>query len=179
MKFNATPIPGAFIVESAPHTDERGSFTRLFSIDEFADHGLNPAVVQSSLSHNRRRGTLRGIHYQLAPWAETKLIRCIRGAVRSVLVDVRPESPTYLRHATFELTAENGLALYVPEMVANGMQTLADDSEVLYLVSKAYAPASERGLRFDDPALAIGWPLPVTVISDKDRSWPLLEAPTA
>lgn len=178
MEFQATAIPGAFIIDSAPNTDERGSFTRLFSDDEFLAHGLNPAVVQASLSHNRRRGTVRGLHYQMAPWAETKLVRCIRGAIHSVLVDVRPGSPTYLGHATFELTAKNGLALYVPEMVANGMQTLADESDVLYHVSKHYAPGSESGLRFDDPVLAIAWPLPVSVISEKDRSWPLLEGPT-
>lgn len=174
MEFHTTPIPGAFLVESAPHADDRGFFMRLFSVDEFLEHGLKATVVQSSLSYNRRRGTVRGLHYQAPPSAEAKLLRCIRGAIHSVLVDVRPDSPTFLSHASFELRARDHLAVYVPEMVANGMQTLEDDSEILYHVSEFYAPETERGLRFDDPILAISWPLPVAVISEKDRSWPML-----
>ncbi len=176
MEFHATPIPGAFIVESSPNPDERGFFMRTFSRDEFVEHSLQAGVMQCSISYNRRRGTVRGMHYQVPPSAETKLLRCVRGAIHSVLVDVRPDSPTYLNHASFVISAENRLALYVPQMVANGMQTLADDSEVLYQVSEFYAPENERGLRFDDPILAISWPLPVALISEKDRSWPMLPA---
>jgi dTDP-4-dehydrorhamnose 3,5-epimerase len=179
LEFNGTPLPGVFVVESAPREDVRGFFMRTFSSDEFEERGLNARVVQCNLSYNRHRGTVRGMHYQVPPATEVKLLRCIRGAVHSVLVDVRPASPTYLQHATFELSAENRLALYVPEMIANGMQTLEDDSEVAYQVSEFYTPDAERGLRYDDPALAISWPLPVAVISDKDSAWPLLETPLA
>lgn len=162
------------LIELDPQPDGRGFFARTFCAREFADHGLNAAVSQCNISFNHRRGTLRGLHYQATPAAEAKLIRCVRGAIRSVIVDVRPESPTYLSHISVELTAEERRSLYVPERFANGYQTLTDDAEVSYQVSEFYTPDLEQGLRFDDPVLDITWPLPITEISIKDASWPWL-----
>lgn len=174
MIFRETALPGAFTVDIQEYRDERGLFARTFCAQEFEAHGLNPLTVQTNLSFNARAGTLRGLHYQLPPAAETKLVRCTRGAILDVIVDLRPESPTYLQHVAVELTADNRRALFVPEQFAHGYQALTDGAEVTYQVSAAYTPGSERGLRFDDPALGIGWPLPVTVISSKDAAWPLL-----
>jgi dTDP-4-dehydrorhamnose 3,5-epimerase len=176
VRFIPTELIGPMVVELEPRSDSRGFFARSFCAREFADHGLRTSFVQCNVSRNHRRGTLRGLHYQLPPAAEAKLIRCIHGAIRSVIVDVRPESPTYLRHISIELRAQDRRALYVPEMFANGYQALADDAEVIYQVSEFYAPEYERGLRQDDPVLGIEWPLPVTEISPKDASWPLLPA---
>ncbi|OWL94796.1 dTDP-4-dehydrorhamnose 3,5-epimerase [Deinococcus indicus] len=174
MNLTETALSGAFIIDLTVIADERGGFARTFDRDVFAGRGLNPLTVQANLSFNHRAGTLRGLHYQLPPAAETKLVRCTRGAILDVIVDLRPQSPTYLQHVAVELTADNRRALFVPEQFAHGYQALTDGAEVTYQVSAAYTPGSERGLRFDDPALGIGWPLPVTVISSKDAAWPLL-----
>jgi len=174
MRFTELEIPGAFLVELEPHADSRGFFARTFCADEFRDHGLNPRVAQVNTSFNHRRGTLRGMHYQDEPAPEAKLVRCLAGAILDVIVDMRPESATYLRHVGIELSAANRRQLFIPERCAAGYQTLADDTEVTYLVSEFYTPGTERGLRHDDPALGISWPLPVTAISDKDAAWPLL-----
>lgn len=171
MRFTETALPGAFVVDLEPHADERGFFARTFCADEFAEHGLKPVVAQANVSFNHRRGTLRGLHYQLPPAAETKFLRCVRGAIYDVIVDLRDDSPTYLNHVGVELTAENRRALYVPEMFAHGFLTLADGTEVTYQVGEFYTPGAERGIRYDDPALGIDWPEPVTVISDKDAGW--------
>jgi len=174
MRFTELEIPGAFLVELEPHVDGRGFFARTFCAREFADHGLISTVAQVNASFNHRRGTLRGMHFQAEPALEAKLVRCLSGAILDVIVDLRPGSPTYLRHVALELTAANRRQLYIPQRCAAGYQTLADDTEVAYQVSEFYAPETERGLRHDDPGLGITWPLPVTEISAKDRAWPLL-----
>ena len=178
MRFVATELQGPVIIELEPKADARGFFARTFCQHEFAEQGLSVSVAQCNLSFNHRRATVRGLHYQLPPSAEAKLIRCVRGAVHSVIVDVRPGSPTYLQNVSVDLRAEERRALYVPEMFANGYQTLTDDAEVMYQVSEFYAPDTERGLRFDDPALGIEWPLPMAEISPKDAAWPLIETAT-
>lgn len=172
MIFTETTLAGAFIIELEPKSDARGFFARAFCAQEFAAHNLNPKAVQCNLSFNHHQGTLRGLHYQLPPAREAKLVRCIRGAIYDVMVDMRPKSPSYLHHIGVELAADNRRALYVPEMFAHGYQTLTDEAEVLYQVSEFYTPGSERGLRYDDPALKIHWPLPVSDISPKDLAWP-------
>lgn len=176
MKFVETDITGAYVIEPEVLRDERGFFARTFCAREFTEHGLKPVVAQSNLSFNDREGTLRGMHYQLPPAAEAKLVRCTRGAIYDVIVDLRPDSPTYMSHVGVELSEENRAALYVPELFAHGYQALTDGAEVVYQVSEFYAPGHERGLRYDDPALGIEWPLPVSVISEKDRSWPPFES---
>jgi dTDP-4-dehydrorhamnose 3,5-epimerase len=175
MKFHEAPLSGAAVIEIETHEDDRGFFARAFCQREFEEHGLGPTVAQCNMAFNHEAGTLRGMHYQLPPAAEAKLIRCIRGAVYDVIVDLRLDSPTYLHHFGVELSADNRRALYVPELFAHGYQTLADDTEVLYQVSEFYTPGQERGLRHDDPLLAIDWPLPVSVISPKDAAWPHME----
>ena len=175
MIFTETPLAGAWILDLERREDDRGFFARTFCQEEFTEHGLLPVVAQCNLSFNHRAGTLRGMHYQLPPAAETKLVRCTAGAIYDVIVDLRPESPTYMQHVGVELTAENRRALYVPGMFAHGYQALTDAAEVSYQVGEFYTPGAERGLRHDDPALGIDWPVPVTVISDKDANWPLLE----
>lgn len=179
MKFIQTPIQGVAVVELMPHVDERGFFARSFCQDEFAEHGLLPMVAQCNVSYNHVAGTLRGMHFQVAPATEAKLVRCISGAIIDQIVDLRVDSPTYLQHVAVELTAANRLSLYVPPMFAHGYQTLIDGTEVLYQVSERYTPGKERGLRFDDPALGLDWPMPVASISEKDRGWPLLERAVA
>jgi dTDP-4-dehydrorhamnose 3,5-epimerase len=174
MDFISTPLRGAFVLELEKHVDQRGFFARTFCADEFQGRGLNARVVQCSLSFNRRRGTLRGMHYQAAPVAEAKLVRCIAGAIYDVIVDIRAESPTYLQHFAVELSAANRRGLYIPEGFAHGFQALTDGAELLYQISEFYAPGYDQGLRYDDPALAIQWPLVVTAISERDASWPLL-----
>ena len=171
-----TRLAGAFTVDVAPRADARGFFARTLDVRVFAEHGLDFRVVQANVAFNPRRGTLRGMHFQLPPAAEAKLVRCVRGAIHDVVVDLRPDSPTYLDHVAVELTAENRRALYVPPLFAHGYQTLTDDAEVEYQVSAFYAPGHERGLRHDDPRVGIVWPAPVTLISDKDAAWPLLGA---
>jgi dTDP-4-dehydrorhamnose 3,5-epimerase len=170
MKFTRTALAGVTIIDIEPHADERGFFARAFDAQEFADHGLTSRVSQANLSYNRRAGTLRGLHYQVAPAQEAKHIRTVRGAAHFAVVDLRPDSPTERQHVTVRLDAVERRSLLVTEGCAVGMQT-----ELFYQVSELYSPDHERGLRHDDPALGIEWPLPVAVISDKDRSWPLLE----
>ena len=174
MKFTATDIEGVAIIALELRSDDRGFFARSFCQDEFTDHGLLPMVAQCNISHNHRAGTLRGMHYQLEPATEAKLVRCISGAIIDQIVDLRPSSPTYLQHVSVELSAANRRSLYVPPMFGHGYQTLVDDAEVLYQVSERYTPGQERGLRYNDPALGLRWPLDVTAISEKDNSWPLL-----
>ncbi len=174
MQFTETKLKGAFIIELETRPDHRGFFARTFCAQEFAAHGLKPTVAQCNLSFNYRKGTLRGMHYQVAPATETKLIRCTQGAIYDVIIDMRPDSPTYLSHIGVELTAENRRALYVPEMFAHGYQALTDGAEVVYQVGEFYTPGYERGLRYNDPAFHIDWPLAVSEISEKDATWPWL-----
>ena len=175
MIFNETKLAGAFTVALQRIEDERGYFARSWCHDEFLAAGLNVNLVQSNVSFNHRKGTLRGMHYQTAPHAETKLVRCTRGAIFDVIVDLREDSSTYGEWLGVELTAANAQMLYVPEGFAHGFETLDDATEVAYHVTEFYTPGAERGLRHDDPALGIAWPLPVAVVSPKDVSWPLLE----
>lgn len=176
MKFTETKLKGAFIIDLELRNDDRGGFARTFCAKEFEDHGLKPTVAQCNLSFNYKAGTLRGMHYQVAPACETKLVRCTKGAIYDVIIDMRPGSPTYKQHIGVELTAENRRALYVPELFAHGYQALTADAEVVYQVGEFYTPGYERGLRYNDPAFGIGWPIPVTVISEKDAAWALFEA---
>lgn len=173
MIFTPTELDGAYVVDLEPRGDERGFFARAWAVAEFAAHGLSTEVVQANIAFNHRKGTLRGMHFQHAPHAEVKLVRCTRGALYDVIVDLRPSSPTHTRWIGVELTADNRRMLYVPEGFAHGYQTLADDTEAYYQVSAAYAPEAEGGVRWDDPAFAIEWPDPdPPVMSEKDRAWP-------
>lgn len=174
MIFTATPLAGAMVLDLERREDSRGFFARTFCADEFAAHGLLPRVVQCNVSYNDEAGTMRGMHYQIPPAAETKLVRCTRGAIYDVIVDLRTESPTYLQHFGVELSEHNRRALFVPELFAHGYLALTGGAEVTYQVGEFYTPGAERGLRYDDPALAIEWPMPITVISEKDAGWPLL-----
>lgn len=175
MTFTKGDIAGSYVIDLQKHGDDRGFFARVFCQDEFADHGLPRDMVQMNLSYSAMKGTVRGLHYQVAPHEEAKYIRCTRGAVYDVTVDVRPSSPTFKQWMGVELTQENYRMVYVPEGCAHGYLTLVDDSEVNYQVSAFYAPEAERGLRYDDPAIAIEWPTDVRVVSEKDRSWPAFE----
>jgi dTDP-4-dehydrorhamnose 3,5-epimerase len=175
MIFTETRLKGAFIIDLELLADHRGAFARTFCAKDFEQHGLKPTVAQCNLSFNHQAGTLRGMHYQIPPAAESKLVRCTKGAIYDVIIDMRPESPTYRQHIGVELTADNRRSLYVPELFAHGYQALTDGAEVIYQVGEFYTPGYERGLRYDDPAFGISWPLPVTVISEKDASWPLFE----
>jgi dTDP-4-dehydrorhamnose 3,5-epimerase len=179
MIFTETTLKGAFIVDLELRSDERGFFARAFCQREFEAHGLKPVIAQANISFNYRKGTVRGLHFQHPPHAETKFVRCSRGAILDVIVDLRPESRTYLQHVAVELTADNRRGLYIPERFAHGYQVLQDDTETTYQVGEFYTPAAEGGLRYDDPRLGIAWSLPVTDISDKDQRWPLLEDPRA
>jgi dTDP-4-dehydrorhamnose 3,5-epimerase len=170
--FRPAPLAGVFLVEPERREDERGFFARTFCREEFAAHGLEPAVAQCSLSFTRTAGTVRGMHYQAATRREAKLVRCTRGAIFDAVVDLRAGSPTLGRPFTVELTADSRLALYIPPDFAHGFQTLAPATEVAYQMSEAYEPGSDRGFRWDDPAVGIAWPLPVAVISARDRGLP-------
>lgn len=172
MLFKESKLKGAFIIDLEPRQDYQGHFVRTFCAKEFEANGLKPTVAQCNLSFNYKKGTLRGMHYQIAPATETKLFHCTKGAIYNVIIDMRPGSPTYLQHIGVELTAENRQALYVPEMLAHGYQTLTDEAEVIYQVSKFYTLGCERGLRYDDSAFGISWPLPVSEISALDATWP-------
>ena len=172
MRFVETPIAGAFIVEAEPVSDERGFFARVWCVDELRDAGLRNEVVQVSVSLNVRAGTLRGMHWQRAPHAETKVVRCTRGAIFDVIVDVRPSSLSYRRWYGIELSEDYVRMLYIPEGVAHGFLTLTDDTEVLYQMSDSYVPTATRGVRWDDPAFAIEWPAPPLVMSERDRAFP-------
>jgi dTDP-4-dehydrorhamnose 3,5-epimerase len=176
MRFTETPLAGAWVIELEELADERGFFARSFCRDEFGAHGLDPAVAQCNVSFNRRRGTLRGLHYQAEPHAESKLVRCTRGAIWDIIVDLRPGSATGRRWYAAELTADNRRALYAPAGFAHGFQTLADDSEVLYQMSEFYHAELARGVRWSDPALAIPWPVPQPIVSERDRALPVLDA---
>lgn len=174
MRFFPAPLEGAFIIDIEPTADHRGSFARTYCAREFERHGLTARFVQCNVSMNLKRGTLRGLHYQAPPDTEGKLVRCIRGSVFDVIVDLRAESRTYKRYFALELTAATGKSLFIPEGFAHGFQTLEDDVELFYQMTNFYAPDSAAGLRFDDPELGIPWPLPVTRISEKDLLWPLM-----
>lgn len=174
MIFYELAIEGSYLIEPEKKEDERGTFARSFCSDEFRKRGLADQFVQSNISWNRKKGTLRGLHYQQAPYGEAKLIRCSRGAIFDVLVDMRPHSPTYRKWAGKELSAKNNFLLYVPEGCAHGFETLKDDTEVLYQSSCSYTPHAERGLRWNDPSLSIDWPLPATTVSLKDCNHPFL-----
>jgi dTDP-4-dehydrorhamnose 3,5-epimerase len=170
--FTETRVPGVFIVEPERLEDERGFFARTWCPGEFEAHGLNPQLAQCSISYNRKKGTLRGMHYQAAPHAEAKLVRCTMGAIYDVALDLRPQSPTFKQWVSAELTAENRKMLYIPEGLAHGFQTLTDDAEVFYQISEPYHPESAGGVRWNDPAFGIQWPLPLTAISPRDASHP-------
>jgi dTDP-4-dehydrorhamnose 3,5-epimerase len=177
MKFHETPLPGVWLIEPERNGDERGWFARTFDAEEFRARGIDPIVVQCNASFNARSGTLRGMHYQAAPHGEPKLVRCVRGAVYDVALDLRPDSPTYTRWHAVELTAHNALALHIPAGFAHGFQTLEDCTEVDYQMGYRHVPEAARGVRFDDPAFAIDWPDPPggRVVSEQDRAHPDFE----
>lgn len=172
MIFIPTALDGAMLIDPEPREDERGWFARTYCAREFGARGLPTHMVQTSMSFTRRAGTLRGMHYQLAPHAEDKLVRCVRGAIWDAIVDIRPQSPTYCRWIGVELSEANGRMLLVPQGFAHGFVTLTDDAAVTYQMSGYYTPSSERGARHDDPAFGIRWPVPVLDLSGKDRNWP-------
>ena len=172
MEFTETPLKGACVVRLRKIEDDRGYFARAWCRDEFLQQGLNPAMVQLNVGFSHRRGTVRGMHYQLAPHAEAKFIRCTRGAIYDVIIDLRQDSPTIGQWYGIELSPDNGLMLYAPEGFAHGYQTLQDNTEMYYLTSVPYAPAAARGARYDDPTFGVIWPLPVSLISVADRQWP-------
>lgn len=174
MIFHPLDLPGVWLLKPERFEDDRGAFTRLFCQREMAEHGLIPTVAQSSLSTNRKAGTVRGMHFQAPPHQEAKLVRVVSGAVFDAIVDLRRTSETFGRHLAVELSADNGHALYVPPGFAHGFQTLEGDTEVLYYISEFYAPEAGRGFRWDDPEVGIDWPLPVAAISEKDRNLPRL-----
>lgn len=171
MVFTETPLAGAFILDVEERRDSRGLFARTYCRKEFEEHGLDGNLIQGNLSFNHRKGTLRGLHFQYPPAAESKLVRCTRGSILDVIVDLRPESPTFLRHTSVELTADNRRSFFVPVRFAHGYQVLEDGTEVAYLTGAYYAPEYEGGLPYDDPRLAIQWPLPATEMSERDRRW--------
>jgi dTDP-4-dehydrorhamnose 3,5-epimerase len=171
MIFTEMPLNGAFLIDLQKHGDERGFFARAFCEREFADHGLTTRIVQANNSLSARKGTLRGMHYQLAPKAETKIVRCFRGALHDIILDLRPDSPTFGQSFGADLTAENCRMMYVPKGFAHGFITLAADTEAFYLVDEFYSPECERGVRWDDPRFSIRWPAQPVVISDKDKSY--------
>lgn len=172
MRYTPTEVAGVMIVDIEPHRDDRGFVSRSFCSDEFGANGLISSVGQTSICYNYTRGTLRGLHLQPPPYAEAKLVRCTRGAIVEVAVDVRSESPTYRKHVMVQLSADNHRALFIPPYVAHGFQTLTDNTEIMYQSSGSCAPDGEQGFRWDDPKFGIAWPLPVAVISEKDASWP-------
>ena len=175
MIFTETKLRGAFIIGLERREDERGFFARGFCQKEFQQHGLKPIIAQANIAHNHAKGTLRGMHFQYPPAAETKLVRCTRGGIVDIIVDLRPESATYLEHIAVELNEDNMCALYVPERFAHGYQVLQDDTDTSYQVGEFYTPHAEAGLRYDDPMLRLKWPLPVTVISHKDQQFGSLQ----
>jgi dTDP-4-dehydrorhamnose 3,5-epimerase len=173
--FTDTKLKGAFIIEIERREDPRGFFARAFCQREFKAHGLSPTIAQANIASNIRRGTLRGMHFQFPPAAETKLVRCTRGGILDIIVDLRPESPSYLEHVAVELNEDNQRALYVPERFAHGYQALVDNTDTSYQVGEFYTPEAESGLMYNDPRLGLKWPLPVSVISEKDQKFGLLE----
>lgn len=178
MIFHDTPIEGVKLVELEPIYDERGSFSRSWCAETFSAQGLNSKAVQMNIQMSHRAGTIRGMHRQVDPYAEDKLVRCIQGSVFDVAVDVRPDSPTYLQWFGTELSAENRLSLFVPKGCAHGLQVLTDNTQVLYVMSEPYVEGSGTGYRWDDPALAIEWPITEGVeAADRDNNWPLIKPP--
>jgi dTDP-4-dehydrorhamnose 3,5-epimerase len=175
MIFTETKLKGAFLIDVERREDSRGFFARSFCQHEFENHGLKPIIAQGNIAFNYNKGTLRGMHFQFPPAAETKLVRCTRGAILDIIVDLRPESQTFLDHITAELTEDNYRALYVPERFAHGYQVLRDSTDTIYQVGEFYTPGCEGGLHYSDSRLGLEWPLPVTVISDKDRLWKQLD----
>jgi dTDP-4-dehydrorhamnose 3,5-epimerase len=173
MRFSKTELAGAWVIAPDPHEDDRGRFMRAWCAREFAEHGLDFWPVQANMGFSVRKGTVRGMHFQEAPALEAKLVRCTRGAIFDVVLDLRPQSPSYGQWHGVELTARNGRMQYVPEHCAHGLQTLEECTEIYYLTSALYSPASVRGRRFDDPAFNIQWPLAATVVSEQDLKWPL------
>jgi dTDP-4-dehydrorhamnose 3,5-epimerase len=171
MKFTETKLKGAYVIELEKREDDRGFFARVFCQNEFKDHGLEPNMVQANMSTNPKKGTLRGMHRQVDPHQEVKVVRCTKGAIYDVIVDLRKDSPTYKQWFGIELTDENYKMLYVPKDFAHGYLSLKDNSEVMYLVSEFYTPGAESGLRYNDPAFDIKWPIPIEVISEKDAKW--------
>jgi len=172
MKFTETPIRGAMIIELEKHEDHRGFFSRAFCKKEFEEHGLDHEIAQCNFSKSRKKGTLRGMHYQEAPHSEVKMVRCMSGSIYDVIVDTRKDSPSYMKWFGVELTEENYKMLYIPKGLAHGFQTLKEDSVIFYMVTEFYNKEAEGGVRWDDPAFNISWPLEVTEISDKDKSYP-------
>jgi dTDP-4-dehydrorhamnose 3,5-epimerase len=175
MHFIETKVAGAWVIEPSPRHDERGRFMRAWCAREFEEHGICFLPVQANMQFSPRKGTLRGLHLQVAPALEAKLVRCTRGAIFDVVVDLRPASLYFGEWCSVELSAENGRMLYVPEHCAHGFQSIEENSEVMYLTSAFYAPDSCRGARFDDPTFGIPWPLPISAISEQDRNWPLIQ----
>lgn len=178
MIFREIGIPGAYVIEPERKSDSRGFFARTYCRNELEDRGLDPTIVQCNVSVNSWAGTVRGMHWQAEPHEEIKLVRCTAGAIYDVVLDLRPDSPTYRQHRGVELTRENRHALYVPAGLAHGFQALEDDSEVFYQMSNFYYPESARGVRWNDPAFDITWPRPVTVISERDAGYPDYVEPT-
>jgi dTDP-4-dehydrorhamnose 3,5-epimerase len=175
MIFSETMLAGAYTVDLERREDGRGFFARTFCQKEFATWGLKPVVAQASIAHSLMRGTFRGLHFQYPPAAETKYVRCSRGAILDIIVDLRPESRTYLRHVAVELSARNQRGLYVPERFAHGFITLEDNTDTAYTIGEYYTPGAEGGLRYNDPRLGLDWPVPVAIVSEKDTRWPLLD----
>ena len=173
MIFTETKLKGAFIIDIEPREDERGFFARSWCEDEFQKHGLNPRLVQCNISFNKKRGTLRGMHYQIAPFAEAKVVRCTMGAIYDVIIDLRSDSPAFKQWVSVELTAENRRAFYIPEGFAHGFQTLMDNTEAFYQMSEFYHPECARGVRWDDPAFEIEWLEKEKIVSNKDQSYHL------
>lgn len=172
MIFRETRLPGAYVIEPEKRQDDRGFFARSFCTREFAEHNLNPATAQCNISFNRKKGTLRGMHYQAPPFGECKLIRCTRGSIYDVIIDLRPNSPTFKQHVAEVLAAAQHNMLYVPQGFAHGFQTLEDNSEVFYQMSEPYAPEHARGVRWNDPAFAIPWPVADPIMIERDRNYP-------
>jgi dTDP-4-dehydrorhamnose 3,5-epimerase len=175
MTFRETKLPGVFEIHLEPKSDDRGFFARAWCVKEFEAHGLNPRLVQCNASFNYKKGTLRGMHYQEAPYAETKIVRCTQGAIHDVVLDLRPQSPTFKKWIATILSAENRRMLYIPEGCAHGFLTLRDQTEVFYQMSEFFHAESARGVRWDDPAFGIAWPTKVKVISERDRTYPNFE----
>jgi dTDP-4-dehydrorhamnose 3,5-epimerase len=175
MRFTEIRIMGARAIDTTPHQDERGRFLRAWCGREFAEHGIDFLPVQANLGFSETRGTIRGLHYQVIPAIEAKLVRCTRGAIFDVVIDLRPQSASYREWYGVELSAENARMLYVPGNCAHGYQTLEDLTEVYYMTSEVYTPDAVRGVRFDDPAFGVQWPLTITMVSDQDRNWPFVE----
>lgn len=175
MIFEPTPLKDAWVISLKRLGDDRGFFARAFCRREFEEHGIDPTIVQCNTSFNKDAGTLRGMHYQVDPAPETKMVRCTRGSLYDVIIDMRKDSPSYLQHFGIELTPDNGKMLFVPGNFAHGFLTLEPDTQAFYMVGGYYTPECERGLRYNDPTFKIEWPGPINIISEKDTSWPLME----